>query len=97
MRQVFQNCLIYNGVESEVGKVGIGLEREFESLLQSHNFYSYINGTANTNNLNQNHSQSSNPQFYPLQQMQSATSQSSFQIMPHLSPQASEVEQPPIE
>jgi ankyrin repeat protein len=97
MKQVFQNCLIYNGVESEVGKVGIGLEREFDSLLQSHNFYSYINGTAHNNhNVNQNHSQSSN-QFFPLQQMQSATSQSSFQIMPHLSPQASELDQPPID
>lgn len=32
MKLVFSNCVLYNGAESEVGKVGINLGKEFDRL-----------------------------------------------------------------
>ena len=33
--RVFGNCVLYNGSESEVGKIGLAIQREFEGMVKS--------------------------------------------------------------
>lgn len=32
---MFHNCVLYNGSESEVGKIGLAIQREFENMVKS--------------------------------------------------------------
>lgn len=36
MEQVFENCRVYNGVESPVGQMGIRVKNEYKSLLNTY-------------------------------------------------------------
>lgn len=38
MVRVFTNCVLYNGSESDVGKIGLNIQKEFEILLKANPF-----------------------------------------------------------
>ena len=38
MELVFNNCRLYNGVESYVGEIGVNVNRVYDNLLQDYNF-----------------------------------------------------------
>lgn len=42
MKLVFSNCLLYNGPNSEIGKVGIRIEEEFDKLCKELNLDAYL-------------------------------------------------------
>jgi len=42
MKQVFYNCILYNGSQSEIGKIGISVQNEFERLSKEHNLESFL-------------------------------------------------------
>jgi hypothetical protein len=33
--RVFSNCVLYNGSESDVGRIGLNIQKEFENLLKT--------------------------------------------------------------
>ena len=41
--RVFHNCSLYNGIESEVGKIGSSLEKDFDNLCHTYNLNIYLN------------------------------------------------------
>lgn len=40
---MFKNCILYNGTESEVGRTGIMVEREFQRLCQENHVDQLLN------------------------------------------------------
>jgi len=43
MKMVTHNCILYNGAESEVGKIGTALAKEFDSLCHNYNLNIFLN------------------------------------------------------
>jgi hypothetical protein len=42
MYRVFENCLMYNGPENDVGKVGLAIHSEFKQLVEQCNLHKYM-------------------------------------------------------
>lgn len=42
MKLVFDNCDLFNGVESDVGQIGVKIRKQYKNLLESFNFNNIV-------------------------------------------------------
>jgi len=69
IKLVFYNCILYNGLESDVGKIGSYLEKEFETVCYQHNLFIFMN-----------HHPQSQPQIHQQQAQPQSSNQTQIQI-----------------
>ena len=51
--RVFQNCLLYNPPKTEIGKIAINLQTEFEKACKENNAEQFLKTKADSNPISQ--------------------------------------------